>query len=86
MLRAMRPRIRKLLITRADHPRALPPEHIQEMADAENIPNETAVPVRAAFERALQLSAQDASIVLSAGSMFVTAESMAAWARIAPEH
>ena len=35
--------------------------------------------VEAAFARALELSEKDGSIVLSAGSMFVTAEVMAAW-------
>ena len=35
--------------------------------------------VAAAFERALELSQKDGSITLSAGSMFVTAEAIAAW-------
>ena len=34
---------------------------------------------RVAFARALELSEKDGSIVLSAGSMFVTAEVMRAW-------
>jgi hypothetical protein len=39
-------------------------------------------PVEAAFGRALELSEKDGSIVLSAGSMFVTAEVMMAWNKI----
>ena len=79
MLREMKPSIRRLIITRSDHPRALPPEHIRGQAEEFEIPNETIVPVAAALARALDLSEKDGSIVLSAGSMFVTAQVMAAW-------
>ena len=41
--------------------------------------SEAVSPVESAFTRALELSEKDGSIVLSAGSMFVTAEVMAAW-------
>lgn len=82
MLREMKPKIRKLIVTRADHPRALEVEKIQSLADALEVPNEAAVPVSAALARALELSALDGSIVLSAGSMFVTAEVMAAWKQV----
>ncbi len=81
MLREIKPRVKKLLISRADHPRALTPERIAELADEAGIPHEAHLPVEAALRRALLLSAQDGSIVLSAGSMFVTAEVMAAWGR-----
>ena len=79
MFRELKPKIRKLIVTRADHPRALEVEKIQGLADRLEVPNEAATPVRAALARALELSAIDGSIVLSAGSMFVTAEVMAAW-------
>jgi hypothetical protein len=38
--------------------------------------------VESAFLRALDLSEKDGSIVLSAGSMFVTAEAIKAWNKI----
>jgi len=79
MFREMKPRIRRLIVTRADHPRALEVEKIQGLADQAGIPSEAAEPVEAALARALELSQKDGSIVLSAGSMFVTAEVMAAW-------
>lgn len=79
MLREMKPKIRSLIVTRADHPRALEVETIRKLADSLGIPNEAATPVPAALRRALDLSANDGSIVLSAGSMFVTAEAMTAW-------
>jgi dihydrofolate synthase/folylpolyglutamate synthase len=79
MFREMKPKIRKLIVTRADHPRALEVEKIQSLAEQAEVPNEAVTPVEAALARALELSAIDGSIVLSAGSMFVTAEVMAAW-------
>lgn len=38
--------------------------------------------IEVAFRRALELSEKDGSIVLSAGSMFVTAEVMTAWDKL----
>jgi dihydrofolate synthase/folylpolyglutamate synthase len=82
MFREMKPKIKKLIATRADHPRALEVEKILGLADQAQVKNEAAAPVSAALARALELSAKDGSIVLSAGSMFVTAEVMAAWKKI----
>ena len=82
MFREMKPKIKKLIATRADHPRALEVEKILGLADQAQVKNEAAVPVSAALARALELSAKDGSIVLSAGSMFVTAEVMAAWKKV----
>ncbi len=79
MFREMRPKIRRLIVTRAHHPRALEVEKIQGLADQAGVPSEAVTPVEAALARALELSQKDGSIVLSAGSMFVTAEVMAAW-------
>lgn len=85
MLRVMKPLIRELIVTRADHPRALEAGKIQSAADALEVPNEAVTPVAAALTRALELSAKDGSIVLSAGSMFVTAEAMTAWKKTSVE-
>lgn len=79
MFAEMKPRIRKLIVTRADHPRALQPEQIIELARQAGVESEAVSPVESALARALELSAKDGSIVLSAGSMFVTAEVMSAW-------
>lgn len=49
------------------------------LADLAGLESEAVLPVEAAFQRALELSEKDGSIVLSAGSMFVTAEVMRAW-------
>jgi hypothetical protein len=66
-------------VTRSTHPRALEPAHIQELARQAGVPNEAVVPVQAALRRALELSENDGSIVLSAGSIFVTAEAILEW-------
>jgi dihydrofolate synthase/folylpolyglutamate synthase len=82
MFREMKPKIKRIIVTRADHPRALEVEKIQGLADQAGVEHEAVTPVRAALARALELSAKDGSIVLSAGSMFVTAEVMAEWKKV----
>jgi len=52
------------------------------LADQAQIESEVVSPVESAFARALELSQKDGSIVLSAGSIFVTAEVMVAWNKI----
>lgn len=79
MFEEMRGKVRRLLITKADHPRALEVETIRELAVKAGMEAETRPNVQAALERALELSGKDGSITLSAGSMFVTAEAIAAW-------
>jgi len=76
MFAEMESKIRWLIITCADHPRAVPAETIQKLADQAGIRNEAVIPVSAAVMRALELAENDGSIILSAGSIFVTAEVM----------
>jgi len=78
MLEEIRPRATRLIATRADHPRALEAEKIVEMAAQAGVESEAATPVEAALARALEL-AGSTGVVLSAGSLFVTAEVMRAW-------
>jgi len=82
MLAVMRSKIRRLIVTRADHPRALEVGTIQEIAEQVEVPSEAATPVEFALQYALGLAEKDGSIVLSAGSMFVTAEAITAWKKI----
>jgi dihydrofolate synthase / folylpolyglutamate synthase len=79
MFAEMKPKIKRLIVTRADHPRALEPGKIIELANQAGLESEAVIPVESALGRALKLSEKDGSIVLSAGSMFVTAEVMRAW-------
>lgn len=79
MFAELKTKIKKIIITRADHPRALEVEQIQQLAEQAGAESESVTPVKSALARALELSAKDGSIVLSAGSMFVTAEVMKEW-------
>ncbi len=85
MFEVMKPKIKKLIATRADHPRAKEPELICQLAEQAGIESEAVQPVEAALQRALELSENDGSIVLSAGSMFVTGEVMTAWDKLTRE-
>lgn len=82
MFAALKSKIRTLIVTRADNPRALDPEQILQFARRAGLRAETVSPVDAALGRALELSETDGSIVLSAGSIFATAEALKAWNRI----
>ncbi|MCZ2128474.1 MAG: bifunctional folylpolyglutamate synthase/dihydrofolate synthase [Anaerolineales bacterium] len=79
MFAALQTKIKKVIAVRADHPRALEAERICELANQAGAESEAADSVKAALTRALELSAKDGSIVLSAGSMFATAEAMREW-------
>ncbi len=82
MLNAMKGIISRLIVTRADHPRALEPEAILETARQVGVECEAAAPVETALARALELSRQTGDVIVSAGSMFVTAEVVHGWKRI----
>jgi dihydrofolate synthase/folylpolyglutamate synthase len=84
MFAEMKPKIKRLIVTRADHPRALEPEKIIELAHQAGLEakSEVVIPVESALRHALEISEKDGSIVLSAGSMFVTAEVMKAWNKL----
>jgi dihydrofolate synthase/folylpolyglutamate synthase len=84
MFSALKSRLEKIIVTKADHPRALDVEKIVRLADQLEIKSEAVFPVRDALKRALELSSKDGSIVLSAGSMFVTAEVMREWNALTP--
>ncbi len=79
MFAEIQPKIRRMFIAKANHPRALESEKIRELAEGAKILNEVMPSVEAAFLHALEMAEKDGSIVLSAGSIFVTAEVMAAW-------
>jgi dihydrofolate synthase/folylpolyglutamate synthase len=82
MLTALKERLKIVLATKAVHPRALEPEKIVETARELGIRVESMTPVEKALARALELAVNGKEIVLSAGSMFVTAEVKTAWERI----
>ncbi|GAB4501434.1 MAG: folylpolyglutamate synthase/dihydrofolate synthase family protein [Anaerolineales bacterium] len=73
MLAAMHGIINRLIITRSRHPRALEPEKIIETAHQAGLAYEVVTPVEAAVARGLEIARQQDALLLSAGSMFVTA-------------
>ncbi len=79
MLSELKGRLKLVLATKAVHPRAIEPEQIVETANRLGVRVEVAASVDAALTRALDLAADGGEIVLSAGSMFVTAEVKTAW-------
>jgi len=81
MLREIKPRLTKLIATQSEHPRALDAEKIVKVASKAGIESEAATPVEAALARALEL-AGNTGVVLSAGSLFVTAGVMQAWQKL----
>ena len=78
MLEELKPRLEKVVATRADHPRAPSAEWAADQVRNAGIPVEAVTPVASALERALEL-AGDQKIVLSAGSVAFAGEVIAAW-------
>jgi dihydrofolate synthase/folylpolyglutamate synthase len=78
MLQELKPRVEKVVATRADHPRAPSAEWMAEQVQKEGIPVEAVSSVSAALERALELAGTQ-KLVLSAGSVAFAGEVSAAW-------
>jgi dihydrofolate synthase/folylpolyglutamate synthase len=78
MLDELRPRLERVVATRADHPRAPSVEWMVEQVQKAGIPVEGAAPVVMALKRAVEL-AGDRKLVLSAGSVAFAGEVSAAW-------
>ena len=79
MLLGMKPVLSNVILTRSTHPRALEPEKLTSLAEKLRLPYISLPSVSDSFERALELSQESGDIILSAGSMFVTAEVRIAW-------
>ena len=78
MLEELKPRLERVVATRADHPRAPSAEWMAEQVEKAGIPVERATPVSSALERALELAGEN-KLVLSAGSVAFAGEVSAAW-------
>lgn len=79
MFAEWKPFLSKIILTHADHPRALSPDQLGVLADMVGIPYEISLSVDEALTKALAISQMTNDIILSAGSMFVTAEVRTAW-------
>jgi dihydrofolate synthase/folylpolyglutamate synthase len=81
MLTELLPRVFRVLITQAVHPRAADPEEVADLAHGYGVRTEVVVPVAAALEKALR-EARLGEVILAAGSLFVAGEVLAAWHQV----
>lgn len=78
ILEELKPRLERVVATRADHPRAPSAEWMADQVRQVGIPVEAVSPVSAALERALELAGTK-KLVLSAGSVAFAGEVSALW-------
>jgi dihydrofolate synthase/folylpolyglutamate synthase len=78
MLSELLPRVSRLIVTQADHPRAADPEELADLAHSFGIGVEAVLPTQAALAHALQ-HVKPNEIILAAGSLFIAGEILAAW-------
>jgi dihydrofolate synthase/folylpolyglutamate synthase len=78
------PRVSRVIVTQAVHPRAAEPPEVVALAKRHGLRTEVASPVRAALELAIA-RARPNEVILSAGSLFVSAEILSAWEEIAAQ-
>ncbi len=78
MLIELVPRVSRLIVTQADHPRAADPEDLARVAHSHGLRVEIEVPVEAALDRAFKQTWTE-GVVLATGSIFVAGEILSAW-------
>jgi dihydrofolate synthase/folylpolyglutamate synthase len=75
------PRVSQVIVTHAEHPRASETDDLVERIRARGCPAEAVVPVKQALAKALENTAEE-DVVLSAGSMFVSADVLRDWPEV----
>jgi dihydrofolate synthase/folylpolyglutamate synthase len=78
MLVELMPRVSKVIVTQANHPRAAPIEDLAKQARAYGTPVELFSSVSEALEFTAR-GADDEEVILAAGSLFVAGEVLTAW-------
>jgi dihydrofolate synthase/folylpolyglutamate synthase len=78
MLAELIPRVTRVIVTRADHPRSEAVEVLENIAHSHGIRVESALPVAAAINRAIEI-ARPGEVILICGSLFVAGEALLAW-------
>ncbi|MEE9508700.1 MAG: hypothetical protein V3V44_05360, partial [Anaerolineales bacterium] len=81
MLVELMPRVSKVIVTQANHPRAASLDNLAQQARAYGSPVETISPVSSALEHAANHVDED-EVILAAGSLFVAGEVITAWQNI----
>jgi dihydrofolate synthase/folylpolyglutamate synthase len=82
MFAELLPRIRKLIVTQADHPRAEGTAELAKLAREYGLRVEEIPVVSDALQHAIQ-NAKIEEVILVAGSIFVAGEVLTAWEKIA---
>ena len=73
MLKILAPRLEKVILTRADHPRAIEAKNLLTIAEQVGVRAEAIEPVEDAVAHAMKIADERHTLLLSAGSIFVTA-------------
>jgi dihydrofolate synthase / folylpolyglutamate synthase len=73
MLRELAPRLERVIFSKADHPRAVGAEDLLTFAEQVGVKCEAIEPVEAAVAQALEIVDEQSILLLSAGSIFLTA-------------
>jgi dihydrofolate synthase/folylpolyglutamate synthase len=81
MFSELLPRVRRMVATQSEHPRAMDADKLVELAHQFGCSAQAIVPVENAVSRALVLAGQEAAVVV-AGSLFVAAATQEAWPRL----
>lgn len=82
MFSELLPRVSRLILTQAKHPRAADPEELADLAHSRGVGVEVIVPVSEAVKTAL-IGARPEEVILAAGSLFIAGEVLAAWDELA---
>lgn len=82
MFTELLPRVSRLILTQAQHPRAADPEELADLAHSRGVGVEVILPVVQAVRTALS-EANPEEVILAAGSLFVAGEVLAAWDELA---
>jgi dihydrofolate synthase/folylpolyglutamate synthase len=78
MLIELLPRVSRLIVTKADHPRAADPEKVAQLARSHGLLVEVYLPIAKAVENAF-INATPDQVILATGSIFIVGEVLTAW-------
>ena len=78
MLAELLPRVSKLVVTQADHPRSADPEVLTNLAHSHGVRVEVVHPVSLALKHGLEMLGPEDVLVVT-GSIFVVGEALTAW-------
>jgi folylpolyglutamate synthase/dihydropteroate synthase len=78
MLAELLPRVSKLIVTQADHPRSADPDVLTNLAHSHGVRVEVVHPVSQALRHGLEMLEPE-DVLLVTGSIFVVGDALTAW-------